>query len=138
MRPGVRVGKDGLLGAGQNFRYLRVSFGVFSFKEAVNQPSPIHERLPNMSKRKLISAAIASTFACAYVVSYAVHSSQGQYVPNISGLQGPETYEWMPGGFDSRILGQRLMMTLYVPLWLLDTHVWHTPRKVTESAFTSA
>ena len=63
-----------------------------------------------------------------YIGSYAVLSSQGQYVPRAWGLAWVKWYVWAPRGFVSGPMGtgqNRVLQILYLPLWGIDMQLLH-------------
>jgi hypothetical protein len=65
-----------------------------------------------------------------YIGSYAVLSTGGRYEPFTIGLEHVSSYGWAPRGFVDGYRWKRWPCTIYVPLWLLDRHVWHTAAKL--------
>lgn len=62
----------------------------------------------------------------AYVGSYLALSVQGRFEPALIGLNGVKRYMWAPCGFVTDFRWNRTLLAAYMPLYLLDTRLWHT------------
>ncbi len=65
----------------------------------------------------------------AYIFSYVGLSAGGCYEPAAIGLGGVKSYSWAPRGFIADYKWRHWPMFVYLPLWALDRHLWHTDDK---------
>ncbi len=74
---------------------------------------------------KRIIALSACLLSSLYTGSYAWLSSEGRYEPAVFGTGGVKWYRWAPKGFMEGFTETRFSK-IYLPLWALDHHYWHT------------
>ena len=68
----------------------------------------------------------ASALLVCYLVSYAVLSSCGKYVPTLWGLFGPKEWGWAPKVIYNDASGYNYrLVQLFRPLYKLDERFWH-------------
>lgn len=90
----------------------------------------MHVRAPDKAgflKRRWIRITLWTALA-AYIGSYLVLSVQGRFEPAIIGLD-VKSYGWAPRGFVTDFRWNDTLIGAYIPLYLLDTRLWHTPEK---------
>ena len=62
-----------------------------------------------------------------YLSSYVLISRMGRYEPAVFGSNGVKWHMWAPRGFpDFSSTKGMSWQWLFVPLWLLDSRIWHT------------
>ena len=64
-----------------------------------------------------------------YVGSYLMLSISGRFEPEAIGLNGVKWYAWAPRGFVHDYRWRKSLRTVFIPLWIADTHLWHTSDK---------
>jgi len=92
--------------------------------------------LMKMKKRILLTCITA--FLLLYVGSYALLSSQGQYVPGAWGLGWVKWYIWAPHGFVSGPMGtehNRTLQGMFLPLWWIDMQCIHTSDQLPDERY---
>jgi len=92
--------------------------------------------LKEMKCKITITAVVAILML--YVGSYAVLSSQGQYVPGGWGLGWVKWYIWAPRGFTSGPMDveqDRFLQTIFLPLWFVDMRLIHTSDKAHDDKY---
>jgi hypothetical protein len=62
-----------------------------------------------------------------YAGSYVVLSLRGRYEPFAFNLDGVSRYRWAPKGFVYDLRWNQPAINAYVPLYMLDNLLWHTP-----------
>lgn len=84
---------------------------------------------PPSGKRGPILLIVA--LAGVYLLSYLALTRSGAYAPAVWGEGGVKRYRWAPAGFykpDDGGWNESLWCWLYMPLWLVDTKLWHSKR----------
>ena len=76
-------------------------------------------------KRKWIFVTLLVTLS-AYIGSYLALSLQGRFEPSAIGLNGVKWYACAPRGFVTEFQWNSNLQTVYLPLYVLDTKLWHT------------
>jgi len=62
-----------------------------------------------------------------YLCSYFVLTIKGSYMPLVVGMDGVKTWSWEPLGFrDAKGKRHLGLCVFYIPLYWLDTRIWHT------------
>ena len=79
-----------------------------------------------MSKRTKFAVVLGLLLA-AYIAVYLVLSLGGRYEPGTFGLNGVKVYSWAPCGFYAELTWRHEPEIFFLPLYLIDTHLWHTP-----------
>ena len=62
---------------------------------------------------------------CLYVATYIQLSRNGCYEPTVWGLDHVKCYGWAPAGFMHDYQWNKIPMLTFMPLYCLDTCVWH-------------
>jgi hypothetical protein len=75
--------------------------------------------------RQRIRRILIAVFAV-YSISYLILSLQGRYEPQAIGLNGVKWYGWAPRGFVTDFRWNSSIGAFYLPLYSLDTSLWHT------------
>ena len=75
-------------------------------------------------KSRLVATLLASL--AIYIGSYLALSVQGSFEPAVIGLGGVKRFMWAPRGFVTHFRWNSTMRAAYMPLYLLDTRLWHT------------
>jgi len=71
-----------------------------------------------------------------YVTSYILISTIGRYEPAAFGSNGVKWHMWAPRGFpDSLSTKHMSWQLLFVPLWLVDSRIWHTSDKAHDPGY---
>jgi hypothetical protein len=80
--------------------------------------------------RAAVFGKAAGMLLFVYVSSYFLISRMGRYEPAAFGSNGVKWYMWAPRGFPDRPSTKGMSRQwLFVPLWLLDSRLWHTADK---------
>ena len=69
---------------------------------------------------------VVLTLLVLYVGTYVALSLGGRYEPAGIGLNGVKFYAWAPRGFVTDYVWNHPLMCLYLPLYGLDIHLWHS------------
>jgi hypothetical protein len=70
-------------------------------------------------------AAVGCLVLGLYVLGYLALSVGGCYEPASWGLNGVKSYSWAPQGFVHDLEWNAGPMRTFLPLYYLDTHLWH-------------
>jgi hypothetical protein len=82
-------------------------------------------------KKKTATSTLVVIFLL-YATCYLSLSLQGRYEPFIIGLAGVKSYLWAPRGLmtpDESPAWSRFKVYAFLPLFLVDTRLWHTSDK---------
>jgi len=83
-----------------------------------------------MTTRRKIYLLITLSAIALYIGSYVIFSAQGEYVPGCIGICNVKQYAWAPRNFVTGPDGTQwdfALLRVYLPLWWLDYHYFHTP-----------
>ncbi len=84
----------------------------------------IHCLMRPKIKRRL-TCLLCVLFAL-YAGSYLWLSFRGRYEPAVVGSAGVKWYAWAPEGFVTDFLPNGKLKNFFLPLYFLDTRLWHT------------
>ena len=86
------------------------------------------DKEPEARRSKAVFYGIAvALLLFVYLSSYVIISKMGRYEPAMFGSNGVKRHMWAPRGFpDFSSTKGMSWQWLFVPLWLLDSRIWHT------------
>lgn len=88
-------------------------------------PKLSHPLFGSLSAATKVATVLMGIALTKYCCSYTTFSLEGQFEPEVIGLNGVKFYSWAPKGFVDKFEWDNSRVTFYRGLWALDNLFWH-------------